>query len=619
MKKSKIFLILITIILFYTNPLNVLAVTMQEYREAVAEVGRSAASTYSEEFFYSFYWGGTVDNPINMKSKTTDVWLKNAKNGYKSSGYKYGSRKSDPGIKGSFTDRFAVFCESFVQLIVHHASNGAVSYPSDYERIKVSEIQKGDLIHFPNHIAIFLDDANDNRQGTNTVAEASSKISVRVLENTPDYGYRLKESALAKLNYLYVTSSYDFHDRLDDAIPVITNLSINSSNNTLKIQATDYKHYSLSSRSDFLEPENYGIAYYQITTSSSTPTNNWTKVTPTSNFSKEVPLSKNGTYYVWVKDVGGNITKKQINVSTLNFDKSGPSVGNLTYNINDFSIEVQVDGATDNSGIKEYRYYLNNQLIYSGQENKYLFNNLNSNQSYLFYYEVVDTKNNLSKSNEVNIKTSISAKSITLDSYHINLLKNKSYNLEPRVDINADSYIVKYKSDNLDVALVNGAGTIYAVNPGTANITISVGNTSIIAKVTVVKEELFFLTTILPNATIDEFYNQPIMTSVDANITFSYGKLPPGLSIENNKIVGIPTNNAQGEYQFTLIATTSYQSLEQELTIKINETIKEPDISKPTPKQESNNLIAIIIITIILIIIVIIGYLFFKNRKQNQF
>lgn len=619
MKKLKILLLLITIILFYTNPLKINAVTMDEYREAVAEVGRSAATTYSEEFFYSFYWGGTVDNPINMKSKTTDVWLKNAKNGYKSSGYKYGSRKSDPGIKGSFTDRFAVFCESFVQLIVHHASNGAVSYPSDYERIKVSEIKKGDLIHFPNHIAIFIDNANDNYQGTNTVAEASSKISVRVLENTPDYGYRLKESALAKLNYLYVTSSYDFHDRLDDAPPIITNLSINSSNNTLKIQATDYKHYSLSSKSDYLEPENYGVAHYQITTSSNTPTSNWTKVTPTSNFIKEVPLSKNGTYYVWVKDVGGNIAKKQINVSTLNFDKSGPNLGNLTYNISDNSIEILIDGATDPSGIKEYRYYLNNQLIYTGQENKYLFNNLNSNQSYQFYYEIVDKKNNISKSNEINIKTSISAKSITLDSYHINLLKNKSYSLEPRVDIDIDSYIVKYKSDNLEVALVNGAGTIYAVNPGTANITISVGNTSVTVQVTVVKEELLFLTTILPDATINEFYSQEIMTSVDANIAFSYGTLPPGLSIENNKIVGIPTNNAQGEYRFTLIATTDYQSLEQELTIKINEAIKEPDISTPTPKQESNNLLTIIIITLILTIIIIVGYLFLKKQKQNQF
>lgn len=616
MKKSKVLLLLITIILFYTNPLKINAVTMDEYREAVAEVGRSAASSYSEEFFYSYFWGGTVDNPINMKSKTTDVWLKNAKNGIKSSGNKYGSRKSDPGIKGSFKDRFAVFCESFVQLIVHHASNGAVSYPSDYEKIKVSEIQKGDLIHFPNHIAIFLDDANDSRQGTNTVAEASSKISVRVLENTPDYGYRLKESALAKLNYIYVTSSYDFHDRLDDAQPIITNLSVNNSNNTLKIQATDYKHYSLSDRSDILEPENYGIAHYQITTSSSTPTSNWTKVTPTSNFTKEISLSKNGTYYVWVKDVGGNISKKQINVSTLNFDKTGPSLGNLTYNIFDNSIEVLITGATDTSGIKEYRYYLNNQLIYTGQENKYLFNNLNSNQTYLFYYEIVDKKNNLSKSNDINIKTSISAKSITLDSYNINLLKNASYNLNPHVDIDADSYIVKYKSDNLEVALVNGSGTIYAVNPGTANITISVGNTSVTIQTNVVKEELLFLTTILPNATINEFYSQPIITSVDADITFSYGTLPPGLTIENNKIVGTPTNNAQGEYQFTLVATTDYQSIEQELTIKINEIIQEQPISKPIPKPTSNNILPIIIITVILII-AIIGYLFFKKQKQN--
>ena len=614
---KKIFILISTIVLFYSNPLSVFAVTMEEYREAVAEVGRSAATTYSDEFYYSFYWGGTAENPINMKSETTDVWLNNAKNGYKSSGKKYGSKKSDPGIKDSFQDKFAVFCESFVQLIIYHASNGAVSYPSDYEKIKVSEIKKGDLIHFPNHIAIFLDDANDNSKYTNTVAEASSKISVRVLENNPDYGYRLKESALAKLNYLYVTSSYDFYDRLDDAIPIITNLSINSSNNTLEIKATDYKHYTLPNKSDILEPENYGIAYYQVTTSSNTPTSNWKTVTPTSTFTKEIALTKNGTYYVWVKDVGGNVAKKQINVSTLNFDKSGPSLGNLTYNIYDNSIEVLIEGASDSSGIKEYRYYLNKQLVYTTKENKYVFNNLNSNQTYLFYYEIIDNKNNLSKSNEINLKTSISAKSITLDKYNINVLKNGSYNLEPRIDIDADSYVVKYKSDDYNIAVVNSAGTIYGVNPGTTNITISVGNTSVSVKVTVVKEELIFLTNILPDANVGEFYNIEIITNVEANITFLYGTLPPGLKLENNKIVGTTSNTANGEYHFTVVATTNYQSLKKELTIKINEVIKEQPVFKP--KQEKNNSLTIIVLIIILIIIFALGYLFLNNKKRKQF
>jgi len=616
MKFYKMVLLIIFIISF--NPLKVSAVTMQEYREAVAEVGRSAATTYSQEFYYSYFWGGTPENPINMKSKTTDVWLKNAKNGIKSSGYKYGTMKSKAGIHGSFKDKFGVFCESFVQLIVHHASNGAVSYPKDYEKINVSEIKKGDLIHFPNHIAIFLDDANDTSKYTNTVAEASSQISVRVLQNLPDYGYRLKESALANLNHLYVTSSYDFHDRLDDAIPIITNLTVNNNNNTLKIQATDYKSYSLSEHSDILEPENFGISYYQLTNSTTTPTNNWIKITPTSHFTKEVSLSKNGTYYVWVKDVGGNITKKQITITNLSFDKNGPHIGNLTYHIFDNSIEVLVENATDSSGIKEYRYYLDNQLIHTSKENKYLFNNLNSNQSYKIYYEVLDKKNNVSKSSEITLKTSISAQSITLENYNIKLKKSSSYIIYPHVDISADSYVIKYRSDNLDVALVSATGTIYGVNPGTANISISVGNTIVTLKVTVFDEELFFLSLIMPNATVGEVYEQQIITSVESNITISSGTLPPGLSIQNNRITGIPQANSIDTYYFTLTATTSNQSIEQELSIKVLEPTTTPSKELPTKKSDNHQSVIIIVIIVIIVITLIIGYVFIKKQKHNQ-
>lgn len=616
MKKNLSIIKCITILLFVCCPTFVEAVTMNEYREALAEVARSAATTYSEEFYYSYFWGGTPENPINMKSKTTDVWLKNAKNGIKSSGYKYGTMKSKAGIQGSFKDRFAVFCESFVQLMVHHASNGAVSYSSDYEKIKVSEIQKGDLIHFPNHIAIFLDDANDDSKYTNTVAEASSKISVRVLSNEPDYGYRLKESALAKLDYLYVTSSYDFHDRLDDSFPVITNVSVNNSNHTLKIQATDYKHYSLADRSDILEPENYGIAYYQVTTSSSVPTGNWTKVNPTSNFVKDVSISKNGTYYVWVKDVGGNVTKKQVSVSNLNFDKTGPSLGDLSYNVFDNAIEILISGASDSSGIKEYRYYLDNQLIYNGNENNYVFNNLNSNQKYSFYYEIVDKKGNISKTDEVFIKTSISAKSITLDNNNITLLKNANYSINPVVDIAADSYVVKYKSDNLNVALVNSAGTVYAVNPGIANISVSVGNTTVTLQVNVIVEDLVILTSILPVANTGENYELEIIASVEAAITLSSGNLPTGLRIENNKIVGVPNENTAGEYYFILKASTNNQSVEQEFKLTVNEN-KVVDDSLETPSQEKNNILPIIIIVVIVAGIVVVGYLFLKKSKQH--
>ena len=58
-----------------------------------------------------------------------------------------------------------------------------------------------------------------------------------------------------------------------------------------------------------------GVAAWQITTSDTTPTTDWI----TLDNSKNIDVSKNGlkegTYYIWAKDVAGNIGSKQITVS----------------------------------------------------------------------------------------------------------------------------------------------------------------------------------------------------------------------------------------------------------------------------------------------------------------
>ena len=227
--------ILLIIMFFMLFPINALAVTLDEYNNALAEVSINASTNYSNEFVFTFKWGGSPSNPVD-KSSTLKAWLKEGYNGRKvKSGYIYASKKSEAGINGSFQNKFPVFCENFVKLMVYHTSGGIVSYPDDYETIKVSELKRGDLIHFENHIAIYLDNANDNSNYTWTVSEASSTIHTKVISRLPDKGYRIKTSALAKLDYNTITSSYDFHDRLDDYAPIINSVKeIDGTNETWK-------------------------------------------------------------------------------------------------------------------------------------------------------------------------------------------------------------------------------------------------------------------------------------------------------------------------------------------------------------------------------------------------
>ena len=598
---------ILCMIIFLCFPLMINAVTMQEYQNAVAGVGTSTGSTYGDEFIYSYFWGGTLSNPVNLKSSTTDVWLKNAKNGIKSSGKKYGF-KSSPGVQGNFTNKFAVYCESFVQLMVHHASNGAVSYPADYERIKVEEIRKGDLIHFKNHIAIFIDDGNDSSKYTNTVAHGSTKIEYVLLNNLPDYGYRLKESALAKLDYNYVTSSYDFHDRLDDSAPVITNVSTVSGTNKIKIEATDYKKYDLTEKSDVIEPENSGIVYYQITESATKPTTNWKQVNKTTSFTTEVELAKNGIYYVWVKDVGGNVASKQVNITTLSFDKTNPSIGNLTYKTSNETIEITITGAYDDSGIKEYRYYLNDKLKYNGSENKFSFEDLDNDETYEIYYEVVDNGNNISKSTTFSIRPGVNANKITLEETYIELAQNANYIIKPKVDIADAQYKIEYKSNNPSVATVSNTGNVQAKSPGTAIISVKVGATEVKLQVKVLKYNIQFTNSTLKTAYVGEKYEVPILTNINATINLSSGNLPSGLRIQNNKIVGTPTKEALGQYRFYLSATYEDEAVQKEFVLNVYQK-----------NQSGDDVITIVVIGIaaVALLFILIKLDIFKFKRNE--
>ena len=402
---------LILLLILFILPFNVFAITREEYNEAVANVSISAATTYADDFAYSFYWGGNPSNPEN-KSYLLTEYMNNAFKGIKTkSGYIYGTKKSDAGIHGSFANKFPVYCLTFVKEMVYHASNGKASFnygsKDSYEKIKISDLKRGDIIDFDSHIAIYLGDGFDNNPNTFYVAEASGKLHVRTIERYDlETGWRIKDSALLELDENIIKSSYDFHDRLDDYPPIINSVNEIENANKIKIKAIDYKHYELKEKSDILEPESNGIVAYKVSNSLASISNNWITVNKTNNLDIEVEVNSNGTYYVYVKDVGGNVTFKTINVTKVYIDKEKPNLGEFSYEKKNNSIEITITGANDNIGIKEYRYYLNNKLVTSTKDNIYEINNLSNDREYDFYYEVVDVNDNVSKSEiyQVDIK-----------------------------------------------------------------------------------------------------------------------------------------------------------------------------------------------------------------------
>lgn len=539
-------------------PVNVLAVTRDEYNDALANVSISAATTYSSDFVYSYYWGGSPSNPTNMSS-TLDKWLKDAYQGIKTKdGYVYGTTKNNAGIKGTFTSKFPVYCATFVKLMVYHASSGQATFNygsnDSYERISINELRRGDIIDFDSHIAIFLDNGNDSDPNTFHVAEASSKVQIRTIYRSDlETGWRIKDSALAKLSDSIITASYDFHDRLDDYSPIISSVKEIDGTNKVQIVATDYKHYDLIERSDLLEPESSGIVAYQITTSN-VPTA-WKKVVKTDVLDVQEEVTANGKYYVYILDIGGNITTKEVNFTKLSIDKEYPTLGNFSYDSNGTSVKVTITGATDNKGIKEYRYYLNNKLIGNSKDNTYLIENLSRNMLYSFYYEVVDNSNNVSKSMTYNIETELDAIDIEVSDEELYLIKDETYKLEPKVIIDSNNYKIKYQSSNENIVKVED-GLLKGINTGEAIITIFVGQTKKDVKVKISPYPIIFDLYDLPTFYIGKEYNIEIPTVPHGEIDIINSKLPDGLYFSDNKIKGIPENNTAGEYEITFHAKT---------------------------------------------------------------
>lgn len=374
-------------------------VTREEYNKAVLETSISATTTYTQEFVYSFFFDGTKDNPINVKDKTVNKWLDRARKGYTSSGVTYGF-KNDPGPQKNFKNKFAVYCGSFVNLMVYHASGGVLNMDA-YEEIKPSEVQPGDLIHFDKpdtHIAVYVNDGNDNNPNTFTLAHATGgKAQLQFVTRTPDSALRIKSESLLKLDPNLINASYDFHDRLDDFAPIIVNIMQVGTEDKIRVVATDYKHYDLTPHDDLVEVENHGIDYYQVTTSSQTPTTGWNKVDRVDYFDKEITINDEGTLYVWVKDAGGNVAHKAIFIPKIERIINDKPVITASIPTNSFVKEIDINiNIKDEDGISSYSVSKTHGGVFNSVDNKKEFDyNYHVTENGVYYITAKDIYDNV--------------------------------------------------------------------------------------------------------------------------------------------------------------------------------------------------------------------------------
>ena len=150
-------------------------------------------------------------------------------------------------------------------------------------------------------------------------------------------------------------------DKIDKEKPVITSATANT--NTINIKATDVGS---------------GIVGYTITTNTTTPTS-FTSCTNTKSLNVNVGNRKQGTtYYVWVKDLVGNISNyKQVGTTTVTnlnnanatftYNPSGWTRGNVvataSTTVSGFTLQTSKDGVNWSNSASQT--YSTNGIVYA--------------------------------------------------------------------------------------------------------------------------------------------------------------------------------------------------------------------------------------------------------------
>ena len=215
-----------------------------------------------------------------------------------------------------------------------------------------------------------------------------------------------KATEIVASNGLYKCQVYDIYgniataeiyiDNIDKKAPEITSVVYDkdtyAKNVNIEVKATD---------------TDSGILSYCISTISAEPIS-WTDITPVENVSIfNISITGNGTYYLYVKDVAGNITKYNKQIVVGNVDGSAPVI--KLFNITEdytFTREIFIQiKAEDDTGVESIllsdRSLTNSQVENSTSWIPYtetvLYTLPSQDGTYTLYVWVKDTVGNISK------------------------------------------------------------------------------------------------------------------------------------------------------------------------------------------------------------------------------
>lgn len=159
-----------------------------------------------------------------------------------------------------------------------------------------------------------------------------------------------------------------------------------------------------------------GIKYYKFSTEKSYngyayPINNGTCYSTTPTLRQTV--TQNGTYYLYLIDANGNVTRSSNGVKVSNIDKTKPTISNVHTNTSKpaQSVKLYYSGSDSGVGIKYYKvstspnydknaYYLNKDQHCSKSITNYSYT-ITKNGTYYVY--LIDAAGNVARSNSIKI------------------------------------------------------------------------------------------------------------------------------------------------------------------------------------------------------------------------
>ena len=231
-----------------------------------------------------------------------------------------------------------------------------------------------------------------------------SKVLLADKEISLDANNKATEAVTS--NGLYTCKVYDIYNNLvtaelyvsniDKKAPEITSVTYNNTvyvkNVNVEVKVTD---------------TDSGVLAYAISTNSVAPTS-WTNITSVENVTTfNALITANGTYYLYVKDVAGNITKYDNKITIANIDDSVPVI--RLFDITEdytFTREVFIQiNAEDDTGVESVLIsdkMLTNSQVYNSTDwvsytGTVLYTLPSNDGSYTLYAWVKDTVGNISE------------------------------------------------------------------------------------------------------------------------------------------------------------------------------------------------------------------------------